>query len=97
MMEQDGGGPKISKDEAALLGTLVEGTVIAVFRWGVIVDLGLSCVGLIDVLYIDDHDSYEVGDVVSAYLSSFSEGMEKFWLRPPGQVPISERLRQKGF
>jgi hypothetical protein len=92
-----GGESAISEAEAALLGTLVEGTVVAVFRWGVIVDLKLSHVGLIDALYIDDDDRYEEGDQVRAYLSSFDERMGKFWLRPPGQVPVSERLRQKGF
>ena len=88
---------KISADERALLGSLVEGRVIAVFRWGVIVDLGLSHVGLIDALYIDDDDKHTVDDVVTGYLGVFDENMEKFWLRPPGQVPIAERLRQKGF
>jgi ribosomal protein S1 len=95
-MSQDG-EPMIEPEEAALLGSLVEGRVVAVFRWGVIVDLGLSHVGLIDALYIDDHDTYREGDIVSAYLTSFDERMEKFWLRPPGQVPVSERLREKGF
>jgi hypothetical protein len=84
-------------DESRLLGTLVEGTVIAVFRWGVILDLGLSHVGLIDALYIDDDDRYAVGDTVTGYLSSFNEGMSKFWVRPPGQKPIEERLRDKGY
>lgn len=70
--------------------------MIAVFRWGVIVDLGLSHVGLIDALYIDDGDGYRVGDVISGYLTTFDERMEKFWLRPPGQVSVTERLRQKG-
>lgn len=87
----------ITGAERALLGTLVEGTVVAVFQWGVIVDLGLSHVGFIDPLYIDDCDHYEKGDRVSAFLSTFDERMERFWLRPPGQVPVSERLRQKGF
>ena len=87
----------ITEAEVALIDTLVEGTVVAVFRWGVIVNLKLSHVGLIDVLYIDDDDHYEEGDQVTAYLSSFNERMGKFWLRPPGQVPISERLRQKGL
>lgn len=94
---EDDAMSKISADERALLGTLVEGRVIAVFRWGIIVDLGLSHVGLIDALYIDDDDNYAVDDVVTGYLSSFNELMEKFWLRPPGQVPIDERLRRKGF
>jgi len=81
--------------ERALLGTLVEGTVVAVFQWGVIVDLNLSRVGYIDPLYIDDTDHYEKGDRVSAYLSTFDERMGRFWLRPPGQIPVSERLKQK--
>lgn len=76
------------------MGTLVEGEAIAVFRWGVIVDLGLSHVGLIDVLYIEDDDNYQVGDRVSCYLSVFDEMKRKFILRPPGQVPVVERLRR---
>lgn len=90
-------GATIPESERALLGTLVEGTIVAVFQWGVIVDLNLSHVGFIDPLYIDDCDHYEKGDRVSAYLSTYDNRMEKFWLRPPGQVPVSERLRQKGF
>jgi hypothetical protein len=54
-------------------------------------------VGYIDPLYIDDTDHYEKGDRVSAYLSTFDERMGKFWLRPPGQIPVSERLKQKGL
>ena len=90
-------GQGISEEERGLLGALVEGTVLAVFRWGVIVDLNMSHVGLIDALYVDDDDYYEVGDRVSGYLTHFDERMEKFWLRPPGQISVSERLRQKGF
>jgi hypothetical protein len=87
----------ISDEEKALLGTLVDGPVVAVLRWGVIVDLSLSHVGLIDALYVDDDDHYGAGDRVRAFLTHYDERMEKFWLRPPGQVPVSERLRQKGF
>jgi len=60
-------------------------------------DLGLSHVGFIDALYIDDDDHYAVGDVVTGYLSSFDEKTGKFWFRPPGQKPIDQRLREKGF
>ncbi|MFL6073302.1 MAG: hypothetical protein ACJ73S_07910 [Mycobacteriales bacterium] len=88
---------KIGDSEFALLGSLVEGSVLAVFRWGVIVDLGLSHVGLIDALYVDDDDNYQVGDRISAYLTHFDDRMEKFWLRPPGQIPVSERLRRRGY
>lgn len=76
------GEPKIDETEIALLGGLVEGKVLAVFRWGVIVDLNLSHVGLIDALYVDDDDSYQIGDVVTGYLTHFDEHMEKFWIRP---------------
>ncbi len=89
-------GEHISEAERALLGTLVTGTVQAVFRWGVIVDLGLSHVGFIDPLYIDDGEHYEVGQQVRAHLSTFDEQQRKFWLRPPGQVSVAERLRRKG-
>ncbi|MCC5476869.1 hypothetical protein [Streptomyces barringtoniae] len=88
---------QVSESEQALIGTLVDGTVEAVFRWGVIVDLGLSHVGFIDALYIDDEDHYAVGDRVSTYLTCFDARQNKFWLRPPGQIPVSERLREKGF
>lgn len=97
MSDRGGRSAKINVEEQALLGSLVEGKVIAVFRWGVIVDLELSHVGLIDALYIDDGDNYAVGDIVSGYLTDFNEQMEKFWLRPPGQTAISERLKNKGF
>jgi ribosomal protein S1 len=88
---------QVSDVERALIGSLVEGTVAAVFRWGVVVELGLSHVGFIDALYVDDGDRYEVGDKVSAYLTRFDARQNKFWLRPPGQTPVSERLRKKGF
>ncbi|WP_159049749.1 S1 RNA-binding domain-containing protein [Streptomyces sp. NRRL WC-3618] len=84
----------MSEAEMGLMGTIVEGDVIAVFRWGVIVDLGLSYVGLIDVLYIEDDDNYQVGDRVSCYLDCFDKQKRKFILRPPGQVPLAERLRR---
>lgn len=93
-MNSDNG---ISKEEAELVGTVVEGTVLAVFRWGVIVDLQLSHVGLIDVLYVDDDDHYSVGDRVSGHLTDYNELMGQFWLRPLGQVPVSERIRKKGL
>ncbi|WP_215455624.1 hypothetical protein [Streptomyces sp. ATCC 21386] len=80
--------------EAGLMGSIIEGEAIAVFRWGVIVDLGLSWVGLIDVLYIEDDDNYHVGDQVCCYLECFDEKKRKFILRPPGQVPVAEHLRR---
>jgi len=88
---------QVSDVERSLIGSLVEGTVAAVFRWGVVVELGLSHVGFIDALYVDDSDRYEVGDKVSVYLTRFDARQNKFWLLPPGQTPVSERLRQKGF
>jgi hypothetical protein len=62
----------------------------------VFVDLGLSHVGFIDPLYLDDGDHYQIGQQVRAYLSTFDERRGEFWLRPPGQVPVDERLRRKG-
>ncbi|MGW3292024.1 hypothetical protein ACWDR3_46145 [Streptomyces sp. NPDC001002] len=85
---------EVPEAEMCLVGTLVEGEATAVFPWGVIVDLGLSRDGLIDVLYIDDDDNYQVGDHVSCYLSCFDEMKNKFILRPPTQVPLVERLRR---
>jgi ribosomal protein S1 len=84
---------EVPEAEMRLVGSVVEGEATAVFRWGVIVDLGLSHVGLIDVLYIEDDDNYQVGDRVSCYLEHFDEQKRKFILRPPGQVPLAERLR----
>ncbi|WP_055524436.1 hypothetical protein [Streptomyces graminilatus] len=87
----------VTEAETGLMGSIVEGEAIAVFRWGVIVDLGLSWVAILDVLYIEDGDSYQVGDRVSCYLDCFDEQKRKFILRPPGQVPIAERLRRRGL
>lgn len=84
---------EVNEADLRLMGHLVEGEAVAVFPWGVIVDLGLSRDGLIDVLYIDDDDNYQVGDHVSCYLDCFDEMKNKFILRPPGQVPLAERLR----
>jgi len=90
-MEDD----NISAQERERIGSLVEGEVKAVFRWGVIVELGMSRVGLIDVLYIDD--DYQVGGRVSAYLDCFDDKKNKFILRPPGQVSVAERLKKLGL
>lgn len=78
-------------EEQALVGTLMRGAVTAVFPWGVVVDLGDSRAGLIDVLYVDDDDDYQVGQPVSAYLTCINEKLE-YRLRPPGQVPVIDRL-----
>jgi ribosomal protein S1 len=81
----------------ALVGSLVEGTVEAVFRWGIIVDLGFPSRGFIDPLYIDDDDPYEVGQRVRAYVVSVdADAQRKLRLRPPGQTPVADRLRQQG-
>ncbi|MFF1739256.1 S1 RNA-binding domain-containing protein [Streptomyces mirabilis] len=85
---------QLSEHEQRLIGEMVDGEVEAVFRWGIIVDLGLSRVGLIDALYIDDEDNYQVGDRVSGYLDCFDEQKEKFILRPPDQISLAERLRR---
>ncbi|MEU7907991.1 S1 RNA-binding domain-containing protein [Actinoplanes sp. NPDC049118] len=79
----------------ALIGTLMQGTVTAVFPWGIVVDLGDSRVGLIDVLYVDDDDDYQVGQQISAYLTDINEKAE-YRLRPPQQVPVVDRLRAAG-
>ncbi|MFF8100883.1 hypothetical protein ACF07S_14095 [Streptomyces sp. NPDC016640] len=87
---------RLTEIEALLIGKTIEGEVEAVFRWGVIVNLGLSRVGLIDALYVDDGDNYQVGDRISGHLDSFDEQKDKFIFRPPGQIPLSERLRRAG-
>ncbi|MFI1569001.1 hypothetical protein ACH4ZX_39345 [Streptomyces sp. NPDC020490] len=84
---------EVPEAEMRLVGSVVEGEATAVFPWGVIMDLGLSRDGLIDVLYIYD-DNYQVGDRVSCYLDAFDEMKNKFILRPPGQIPLAERLRR---
>ena len=85
---------QLSEYEQHLIGEMVDGEIEAVFRWGIIVDLGLSRVGLIDALYIDAGDNYQVGDRVSGYLDCFDEQKDKFILRPPSQIPLAERLRR---
>ncbi|GGS63864.1 hypothetical protein AB0E75_24900 [Streptomyces griseoviridis] len=83
--------------EKAVVGQTVEGAVEAVFRWGAIINLGLPHVGFVDALYIDDSDQYEVGRTLQVHVSSFDVRQNKFWLRPPGQTPVVDRLRAKGF
>ncbi|KRD40428.1 hypothetical protein ASE27_05925 [Oerskovia sp. Root918] len=85
---------QLSADEQRLIGSLMEGEVIAVFRWGIILNLGLSRVGLTDALYIDDGDHYQVGDRVRGYLDCFDEQKNKFIFRPPHQVSVTERLER---
>ncbi|MDH6576004.1 hypothetical protein [Kitasatospora sp. MAP5-34] len=87
---------QLSEHEQGLIGEIVDGEVEAAFRWGVIVNLGLSRVGLIDALYVDDEDNYQLGDRVSCYLDCFDEQKDKFILRPPSQIPLAERLRRGG-
>ncbi|RMI45212.1 S1 domain-containing protein [Streptomyces triticirhizae] len=79
------------------MGSLVVGRVVAIFNWGVIVDIGLSKVGLIDALYVDDEDKYEPGAEVAAYLESLDSMKDKYILRPPHQTSLAERLRNKGY
>lgn len=67
------------------------------FTWGVIVDIGLSCLALIDALYVDDGDVYIVGDEIQAHLDHFDEMKREFLLRPEGQERVADRLRRKGF
>jgi ribosomal protein S1 len=87
--------PDAYPEDRALIGTLLRGTVLRVFAWGIVVDLGRSRIGLIDSLYIDDDDAYEVGQVVSGYLTDINEKKE-YRLRPPQQTPVIDRLRAAG-
>lgn len=82
---------ELPEAERALIGTIVRGQVVDVQRWGVLVDVKLSQLGFIDPLYIDDGCHYVVGQDVEAYVSSYQARTRKYWLRPLGQVPISER------
>lgn len=83
--------------EVDRIGGRVNAKVVAVFRWGVILDAQLSRPALIDALYIDDDDHYDVGDVVEVYLDTFDVQKDKFIARPPHQIPLLDRLRAKGF
>jgi hypothetical protein len=87
--------PEFEPAELALIGTVRTGRVIAVFRWGVIVDLGLSRLGFVDPLYIDDGDVYTVGQTVEGELSSLEDGGQKFWVRPLDQIPLGDRYRSR--
>lgn len=84
-----------ASDDEALVDTLMQGTVTAVVPWGIVVDLGDSRIGLIDVLYVDDDDVYEPGQQVTAYLTGINQKKE-YRLRPPQQVPVVDRLRAAG-
>ncbi|MFF5076328.1 hypothetical protein ACFY36_04705 [Actinoplanes sp. NPDC000266] len=83
--------------ELERIGQSARGRVVAVFRWGVFLDLGLSRPGLIDALYIDDGDVYVEDQIVEVVLDSFDDQKDKFIARPPSQTPLTERLRKKGF
>lgn len=85
---------ELAPNEMDLVGQIIEGRVEVVFRWGVIVDVGLSRVGLIDVLYIEDDDEYQPGQKVRCYLDTFDDRKNKFILRPPNQTPLAQRLRR---
>lgn len=74
------------------IGRSAEGTVIAVFRWGIILEVGLSRVGLIDALYLDGSHEYVVGHVVTVIIDHFDEVKDKFLARPPSQIRIRDRL-----
>ena len=82
--------------DLSIVGTTVEAQVVAVFHWGIILDLGVSKVGLIDALYIDDGDEYVVGESVTVVIDEFDEMKDKFIARPPVQIPLVDRLRAKG-
>ena len=87
--------PRPEPSELARIGAVVDGTVVAVFRWGIILDIGLSRVGLIDALYVDDGDRYAVGDTVKVILDDYDEQKDKFITRPPSQIPLADRLRAR--
>ena len=89
--------PDSAIPELAAVGSTTAARVVAVFRWGVILDLGPSGLGLIDALYIDDEDQYSVDQVVTVVLDEFDEMKDKFIARPPGKTALVERLRAKGF
>lgn len=83
--------------DAEHIGQLVSGRVVAVFQFGVVLDVSLSRLGFIDVVYIDDSDTYSVGDVVDVYLDTIDERKGYFIARPPHQKSVADRLREKGF
>ena len=79
--------PSSDRLESERIGQIALGRVVAVFRWGVILDLGLSRLGLIDALYIDDCDAYAEGRSVEVLLDSFDKRKYKFIAKPPRQTP----------
>lgn len=87
----------ISDEERNLIGSVAVGEILEIFHWGIIVDLELSKVGFIDVLYIDGDEGYVVGGLVTGHLDDFDERKGKFILRPIGQTSLAERLRARGF
>ena len=89
--------PSSDPVESERIGQIARGRVVAVFRWGVILDLNLSRLGLIDALYVDDGDVYTEGQCVEVFLDSFDDRKDRFIARPPSQTPLVERLRKKGF
>ena len=77
-----------------LMGALVAGTVAAVYKFGVLVDLGLDYVGFIDPVFIGD-DVYEEGERVEAYVVGFRAENRQYELRPKGVISLPEWLRQR--
>jgi ribosomal protein S1 len=76
------------------MGALVVGTVAAVYRFGVLVDLGLDHMGFIDPIFIGD-DVYEEGDHIEAYVVGFRAENRQYELRPKGMMSLPEWLRQR--
>ena len=77
------------------VGQLVDGIIEAVFPWGVIVDLNADLLGLIDVLYIDNHGDFVVGHAATAHLDGLDERKRRHILRPQGQIRVGDRLDAK--
>ncbi|BDU09238.1 hypothetical protein [Nocardia cyriacigeorgica] len=80
-------------DPERFVDTAAEGVVVAVFSWGIVVDLGLPHPGFIDPLYIDDGDSYEAGDSVSGTILAYIPESRQFRLLPVGKVPVADRMK----
>jgi ribosomal protein S1 len=75
---------------------LVSGVIKRVERFGMLVDIESDHPGFVDPLYIDDSDSYDVGQEIMVYVMYLDEQKGQYILRPVGQTPLVDRLRAKG-
>lgn len=80
------------EEHLILIGTLVDGQVVAVRPWGVVVEFGVSILGLIDRGLVDEGEVYEIGQSVRCVVEQFER--RRWYLRPEGKPSADERLEQ---